>query len=154
MLRRVEKLVSPMRWNADFLESGFAWVKGPEVFPGLFNSGCHLHILGNDSSVRKQNFEEPNPRGLIHDSPMSKAREARRVLAANVAGLMKLRDWKQADLGKKAGVDQKSISNIVNAKCSAQLDVIEQIARAFDLEAHQLISPNLFPPGFWPDKAA
>jgi transcriptional regulator with XRE-family HTH domain len=72
------------------------------------------------------------------ESPSAKA-----VLAANLAALMARDGLSQHALARRAGVDQKTISNVLNCVKALQLDKLEQIARAFRLAPWQLLIPEL-----------
>lgn len=76
--------------------------------------------------------------------------QTRQILARNVLILMTLREWSQADLEKRAGVSQKTVSNVLNRRQSTQLDIIEKLAAAFKVEPFQLLLPNLFPQDMFP----
>ncbi len=64
-------------------------------------------------------------------------------LARNLDLLMKLRGWDQPELKRRSGVAQKTISNMLNKKVSAQLDNIGKVAGSFNLDAWHLLLPNL-----------
>lgn len=72
-----------------------------------------------------------------------KSDDLRDNLATNVRFLMADRGWNQVQTAKKAGVSQKSVSNILNRRKDAQLSVIEKLATAFGLSAWHLILPDL-----------
>lgn len=82
---------------------------------------------------------------------MDMSSETRQILARNVRIAMRLRDWKQKDLERKSEVSQKTISNVLNARQSTQLDMVSKLAAALALKPHQLLSPELFPQEFFPD---
>jgi transcriptional regulator with XRE-family HTH domain len=65
------------------------------------------------------------------------------VLARNLAFLMQLRGWKQVETAKRAGVDQKVISYVLNQKKTPGLDVVDKIAAAFGLNLWHMIMPTL-----------
>ena len=73
----------------------------------------------------------------------SETRSAREILAANVAALMARDSLSQHALARRAGVNQKTISNILNCVKAVQLDKLEGIARAFRLAPWQLLVPDL-----------
>lgn len=65
------------------------------------------------------------------------------ILARNLDHLMKDRGWTQVETAKRARVDQKTISNILNQKKTPGLEVVESIATAFGLNLWHLILPSL-----------
>lgn len=66
------------------------------------------------------------------------------TLARHVALLRKTNEWTQADLARKSGTSQRTISNIENPEGpSPSLDNVELIAEAFGLRGWQLIMPTL-----------
>lgn len=81
--------------------------------------------------------------GLVIVSGMETRPAPRESLAHNVRLLMDKAGFDQADLAKRAGVSQKTISNLVNARTAPTLDNVERVARAFGLTAWHLIMPNL-----------
>lgn len=80
---------------------------------------------------------------LLH---MQQAKTSRHDLGRNIEGLRKLRNWSQAELGRRAGVAQKTISNIEAGATSVQVDIIEAIADAFGIEVYKLFVPNYVAP--------
>lgn len=57
---------------------------------------------------------------------------------------MDLQGLKQEGLAKRAGVSQRTVGNMLNAKGpSPKLDSVDKVARAFGLEGWHLISPVL-----------
>ena len=74
------------------------------------------------------------------------------ILAKNLAALMHanpLLKTQQAVAAatKRAGkaIDQKTVSRILKAEVSVQLDTVQAIAAAFEIEAYQLLIPGLNP---------
>lgn len=51
----------------------------------------------------------------------------------------------QAQLKRMSGVDQRYIGRILAAESSITVDTLEKIAKAFDLQAWQLLVPGLDP---------
>ena len=74
---------------------------------------------------------------------MDKRQPTKAILARNLRHLMKDRGWNQKETARRAGVDQKTISNILNQKKTPGLDVVESIATAFGLNLWHLILPTL-----------
>lgn len=70
---------------------------------------------------------------------------ARKSLARNVKALRVAVGWSQEDLRIRAGISQKSVSNMESPHKtgSPYLDNIEAVAGAFNLEAWQLLIPWL-----------
>ena len=69
---------------------------------------------------------------------------ARDVLAENLSALMAAREDVNSGpkLAAKSGASQKTISNILKKRHDPKLSTVEQIARVFGLEAHQLLCVN------------
>lgn len=74
-----------------------------------------------------------------------KTESAKDVLARNVKALRLHRGWNQTSLAQKAGVSQRTVSNIENpAKnpgYSPTVDAIDGIAKAFGLSLYHLSMP-------------
>ena len=69
------------------------------------------------------------------------------VLSTNLKMLMEasLDMRSQAALGKKCGIDQRTVGRILNEEHSPQLKQIEAIASAFGLSPWQILIPGLDP---------
>lgn len=74
-----------------------------------------------------------------------KPSKALTVLAQNLGRLMDSRQKTQPAIAKQAKIDQKTIWRIVHMTNEPALDKLEKIAGVFDLEAWQLLIPNLDP---------
>lgn len=72
------------------------------------------------------------------------------ILAANVRHLMTGRKWTQADLAKRAGISQKSVSNVLRAETAVTLDTLDRIGAVFGVAGHWLCIPI----EDWPKTAA
>lgn len=80
-----------------------------------------------------------SPRGLW----MAK-HETRITLAKNLKYLMDRNGWKQVEMAQKAGVSQRSISNLLHPEThSPVLETVEAVAKAFGLNLWHLIMPTL-----------
>jgi DNA-binding phage protein len=68
-------------------------------------------------------------------------------LAANLAALMAATEdlRTQAAVGKRAGVDQRTVGRILNREHSPNLLQIQKLAAAFGLQPWQLLVPHLDP---------
>ena len=96
--------------------------------------------LGNFYYACKETF----PTCIAYARCMAKERQnPRDSLANNLRLLMAAREWNQVDLAKRSGVNQKTISNILNGRNTPTLDKLDLIASAFGLNAWHLILPNL-----------
>ena len=69
--------------------------------------------------------------------------DPRDTLSTNLKALTSLRGYDQVQLAKRSGVNQKTISNILNTRNAPNLDKLELIAKAFGLNAWHLIIPGL-----------
>jgi transcriptional regulator with XRE-family HTH domain len=69
-----------------------------------------------------------------------------RLVAQRVRRLRERAGWSQVDLARRAGVSQKTISNIENeggvGRTTVRLESLEQVAHAFRLEVWQLLLPD------------
>ena len=76
---------------------------------------------------------------------------SRKILAANLAKLMRLDDpdrtrrVTQGFVGKKAGCNQRTIGRILNGEQAATVDILDGIGIAFGLQPWQLLMPGLDP---------
>lgn len=74
--------------------------------------------------------------------------QTRKTLADNLARLMHLDQpdkLSQAAVGKMAGCDQRTIGRILSMQQAATVDMLEGISNGFDLQAWQLLVPDLDP---------
>lgn len=73
----------------------------------------------------------------------TKPESSRVIIARNIAALRKHRGWSQAVLGRKAGVGQRTISNMEDPKVETTptTDRVEAVARVFGLELYQITMP-------------
>lgn len=73
--------------------------------------------------------------------------EATLTLAANVRRLMDAEHLSQQALAKRAGVSQRGVSYVLNYRDEhdrhPSTETVEALARAFGLQAWQLMAPNL-----------
>lgn len=77
----------------------------------------------------------------------AQASQTLRTLSANLTALMKATPefGTHAKLGKKAGVDQKTVWRIENRLHEPSIDKVEKIAKVFGLKAWQMLVPSLNP---------
>jgi transcriptional regulator with XRE-family HTH domain len=76
----------------------------------------------------------------IDNSPPFVARE---VLAINLIRLRAQRRWSQEVLAFEAGLHRTFVAHVERQVRNISLDNVERLARAFGLEAFELLSPNL-----------
>lgn len=89
--------------------------------------------------------------GSVHDgagsSPyplgMSAKTSIREVLATNLRALMKRRGWTQEQLGKKAGISQTHVGNVLRKEVDPTTAMIAGFSRAFDIPEWLLLVPQL-----------
>ncbi len=62
----------------------------------------------------------------------------RQTLAANVRKERARRNWSQEELASRSGLSQTYMSQMESAQRAVSVDVIERIAKAFNLDADQL----------------
>jgi transcriptional regulator with XRE-family HTH domain len=65
------------------------------------------------------------------------------TLAINVKALMERRGWTQVVLGKRAGMSQTHVGNVLRKNAAPTSVIISKLARAFDLPDWLLLVPNL-----------
>lgn len=72
-------------------------------------------------------------------------RQSTRItLAQNLKYLMEKSGWKQEQLAAKAGVSQRSVSNLLRPEThSPTLETVDAVAKAFGLNLWHLILPSL-----------
>lgn len=88
--------------------------------------------------------KESIPACISYALGMATARpNPRDSLASNLRHLMAAQRWNQVDVAKRSGVNQKTISNILNGRNTPTLDKLDMIAAAFGLNAWHLILPDL-----------
>jgi transcriptional regulator with XRE-family HTH domain len=63
----------------------------------------------------------------------------RNNLARNVRRLRDERGWNQETLAARAHIDRTYVSDIENCKYAASVDVLEELAAAFEVDAGDLI---------------
>lgn len=65
-----------------------------------------------------------------------------RIIAANVAGQMKLLDIKNKDLAKKIGIGHSTLSNKMTGKAPWTDENLERISRSLKIPIEQLVTPR------------
>lgn len=73
---------------------------------------------------------------------------ARQIVSENLKNLMESDEKNkisQAELKRRSGVDQRYIGRILAREYSVSVDILDKLARAFDLQAWQLLVPGLDP---------
>ena len=61
----------------------------------------------------------------------------------NIRALLAQRAWTAPELARRAGISPKTLNNLLNGRHAPQLDVLQKIAHAFDLELWMLFWPQL-----------
>lgn len=64
---------------------------------------------------------------------------ARQKLAVNVRKERSTRQWSQEELAAQAGISQTYTSQIESGQRAVSIDVLDELARAFGLEASELL---------------
>jgi hypothetical protein len=68
------------------------------------------------------------------------------VLAENIINLMEFHGiLSNAALAKAAKIDASTVGRMINKKHASQIDRVQAVARVFELDAWQLLIPNLDP---------
>lgn len=72
-------------------------------------------------------------------------KSSKRVLAANLAALMKSRGWSARELSRrtKGEVSDRYIGMILKGEYSASVEVLDQLAAAFGLYGWEIVVPGL-----------
>ena len=65
-----------------------------------------------------------------------------RIIAANVAGQMKLLDLKNRGLAKKIGICRSALSNKMTGKAPWTDENLERISRSLKIPIEQLVTPR------------
>ncbi len=64
-------------------------------------------------------------------------------LSRNIKALRELRGFSQEELSAKSGLSQSFISGVENLRSNASLEVICELARAFDVTVGELLSERI-----------
>ena len=70
-------------------------------------------------------------------------RRPRQTLIRNLRYLMDKYDYSGNAIAKKAGVSEKTVSNMLNDRHNVTLDSVQKVAEVFGLDSWHLILPNL-----------
>ena len=73
----------------------------------------------------------------------SKKRSTAEVFVENLKYLMRLHDYKQISLAEKAGLSQKTISNILTNRQVPSIETVQRLAEAFSLDGWHMMMPGL-----------
>lgn len=63
----------------------------------------------------------------------------RDVLARNLKKARTAKGWSQEELAHRAGIDRTYVSSLERCRYSATIDVVDQVARALELSAADLL---------------
>lgn len=88
------------------------------------------------------------PSDAPYDADVPKNKALKQILAENLTALMKTRGMSQVHVAAKARnkgheIDQTTVGRVARAAMPTTIDKIEAIAAAFELEAWQLLVPDL-----------
>jgi transcriptional regulator with XRE-family HTH domain len=67
----------------------------------------------------------------------------RQVLAANLKELLQIHELTAPTVAKRAGIDPKSMNNMLNARFEPRRENVDAVAKVFGLTGWQLIRKNL-----------
>lgn len=67
----------------------------------------------------------------------------RQVLAENLKALLKIHELSAPTVAARAGIDPKSVNNMLHARFEPRLENVEAVAKVFGLTGWQLIRRNL-----------
>jgi transcriptional regulator with XRE-family HTH domain len=76
-------------------------------------------------------------------SPTIKNPLVRHLVAQNVRHHLSLREWSEAELGRRSGVSQKQVNNIVRERYGCTVEALFEIARTFRVPPYSLIIPGI-----------
>lgn len=88
--------------------------------------------------------KSPIPLSGSYHGGMNESFKSKRILAQRIKELRKSKDLNQRELAKRAGVSQKTISNLENLEAfreAPKLDIVEKVASALGVELWQLFVP-------------
>lgn len=74
--------------------------------------------------------------------PTSRRRSTRLILAKNLRVERTNRGWSQEELADRAGISQTYTSQVESGQRSVSIDILEGLARALGLQAHELLTPK------------
>lgn len=105
--------------------------------------GSMASNLGIYAYIVKAQMHTPS----TYHCPMNKVRNLREILAINVLTLKSARNLSQTKIAKMSGgaMDQTTVGRIERMQIATTVDMIDGLARAFELEPWQLLTPNLDP---------
>lgn len=63
----------------------------------------------------------------------------REVLARNLKEARATKGWSQEELAHRAGIDRTYVSSLERCQYSATIDVVDQVAKALELSAADLL---------------
>ena len=75
--------------------------------------------------------------------PRKKNPAPKLALAANLKALLDAHKMSGPALAQRAGIDRKSVNNMLNARYNPNYDNVEAVAEVFGLTGWQLILPDL-----------
>jgi transcriptional regulator with XRE-family HTH domain len=106
----------------------------------VISSSAIATYWGNVSPYVKEHF----PREPWNYFPMAIKRPAPRyVLAENLRVLIEVNKTTAPRVAEKAGIDRKSVNNMLNARFNPDLDNVEAVANVFGLTSWQLLRRDL-----------
>src|SRR4051812_47814800 len=90
------------------------------------------------------NYKDPLPQRLPNNFPMPRERmPPRQRLAKNLKVLATKNELSGHQIAKKAGVDPKTVSNMMRASFDPRLSLVEKVAGAFGLAAWQILAYDM-----------
>jgi transcriptional regulator with XRE-family HTH domain len=105
----------------------------------VFSRSAIREYWGNVSPVVKEHI----PRALWNSFPMAKRPAPRLIIAANLKALIAHHKTTSPAVAEKAGVDRKTLNNILNARYNPDLDILESVGQVFGLNSWQLLRHDL-----------
>jgi transcriptional regulator with XRE-family HTH domain len=76
-------------------------------------------------------------------SPTIKNPLVRHLVAQNVRHHLARLEWSEAELGRRSGVSQKQVNNIVRERYGCTIEALFEMARAFRVPPYSLIIPGV-----------
>lgn len=90
-------------------------------------------------------------RGSVAATILLVTQQQRDEIAARVRAEMAQRGWNNPKLAREAGLSEKTISRLINARKDARLDTIERVAQAFGVDPREIQGPPPAPLGLVAD---
>lgn len=106
----------------------------------MFSNNAIAAYWGNVSPLVKEHF----PRAVWKHFPMAKKRlHPRQIVAENIKTLIAANETTAPRVAEKAGIDRKTLNNMLNGRFEPNLSNVDAVAGVFGLSAWQLLRHDL-----------